>query len=268
LRVIQNSHPDVIVDDIGVPWHDGSAIFYRKSKFEVIGEPQRLRFDRANQAALAATFALRASPTRRVTVACTHLKAKLKEGNERIRAEQAHQLTRWLANDAQFARATPIVVAADLNAEPHGAAHRVMTYDDDDDDNDTMLGLRSAYTHGTAAAHNTEPHLSADCAQTRRTLAAALPGHRLLLDDAFERQLLRAEPPFTTAKIRGKQSVMHTIDYVFYTPRRALRVVRLLTLPKQSALPSTLLPGYAFPSDHLHLAVEFAFVDPAEPKSN
>lgn len=81
-----------------------------------------------NQCAIAAVFQLKHEPSKQVTVAVTHLKAKLKEGNERIRAKQARQLELWLQDKTLFPQSTPVIVCADLNAQPYGAAHRVMLH--------------------------------------------------------------------------------------------------------------------------------------------
>jgi len=61
------------------------------------------------------------------------------------------------------------------------------------------------------------------------------------------------EDAWTTWKIRERET-RRVIDYVFHSPE--LAPVRLLQAPDTAHVPAHRLPDWAFPSDHLDLAVE------------
>lgn len=73
----------------------------------------------------------------------------------------------------------------------------------------SALELKSAYSHSKISV--VEQRFKDASLQTKETLSIALPDHPLLFENRFETQELHPEPPFTTAKIRGKLSVKHTI---------------------------------------------------------
>ena len=76
------------------------------------------------------------------------------------------------------------------------------------------------------------------------------------------KDVLGAEPAYTTWKRRGESEVRHTIDYVLVSPR--VRVHRVLQPPDPSGVDARRLPGWRYPSDHIALAAEISVLGALE----
>ena len=59
---------------------------------------------------------------------------------------------------------------------------------------------------------------------------------------------------YTTWKIRGPKESKHVIDYIFYD---GLTCTKTLSIPKDSEVETTRLPGFKYPSDHIAIAAQF-----------
>ena len=73
----------------------------------------------------------------------------------------------------------------------------------------------------------------------------------------------KEEPPYTTWKIRRNKDstnheVCHTIDYIFFSNKRA-KCLQLLAFPTGEEMGEVKLPSLAYPSDHLSLVADFTF---------
>lgn len=225
---------------------DGTALLVRRARFAV-ASAETLHFAGevrsggegyagviANQVALLCELRDRAAGGRAVIVGAAHLKAKAGAANEAVREGQARQLlasaTALLAGRTD----TPVILAGDFNETPRGPAYATVLAD--------PLRLCSAYN-----ALPTPPPGSSS--------AAALSAYA------------RGEPAFTTWKFRGASAAekKETIDYVWFGPPTA-RLARLATLalPGEAEVGPAALPSAAWPSDHLALGVDFAWLAEGE----
>ncbi len=72
----------------------------------------------------------------------------------------------------------------------------------------------------------------------------------------------KAEPPYTTWKIRGggekDLDVCRTIDYIWYSKEK-LKVKALLSIPSGEDIGPGRLPSFTYPSDHFSLAADLYF---------
>lgn len=192
------------------PATDACAIFFRAARLQLLEERQIMDF--------AALALLQDDEGRPLVVASTHLKSGKDPASEAERATQVRQLLDNAKNLA--AGGAPVVVGADLNAEPITSAKignplaypTVLGHE---------LGLRSAYAEG----------------------AGALGGESL------------REAPYTTWKRRpNKGEVKRTIDFIFYSS--PLQPLALLEVPDEARMPEARLPGFEYASDHVALAVD------------
>ncbi|KAL0280748.1 UNVERIFIED_CONTAM: hypothetical protein PYX00_001957 [Menopon gallinae] len=115
---------------------DGTAVFFRKSKFELISSHTRIlevwRIQ-SNQVSLACLLRER-STGEEICVAATHLKAKAGALLATLRDNQGKDLLNWLSTVSD---GRPIVLCGDFNAEPTEPVYMSTTTH--------SLGLRSAY---------------------------------------------------------------------------------------------------------------------------
>ena len=220
---------------------DGVALFYRRSKLELVGchfpfapreskDPSDARADAGKS--VAARFRVRCADPEIASgprfgeyvnatetfIACTaHFAAAKTEAGETRRARQASALFRELKRFREFSSSAggeassdaslhdvPIVFAGDLNARPDEPAVRYLK----------TLEFRSAYE-----------------------------------------RVLGSEPKFTTWKIRSGAfkpgEAKMCIDYVFASPR--VEIVDVAALPSESDVGEKALPCAEYPSDHLML---------------
>jgi nocturnin len=101
---------------------------------------------------------------------------------------------------------------------------------------------------------NAQPHVVDDMKPLTYT---EINQHALGLESAY-RFVLGEEPFYTTWKIRVKE-VHTTIDYIFASKQR-LSVSKVLSIPRPEDLESCKLPGHRYPSDHMAIMAELAFV--------
>ena len=96
---------------------DGVAIFYKKSKFQSLGEDHKVLEAwgaATNQVALAMTLVEKASG-REVVVVTTHLKARRGALLTNIREQQGGDLITWVEGVRE---GRPVILTGDFNAEP------------------------------------------------------------------------------------------------------------------------------------------------------
>lgn len=189
---------------------DGCALFYKKSKFEMINYETRVievwRIQ-SNQVAIAANLR-NIENNYEVCVCTTHLKARTGGLLAKLRNEQGKDLLNFVRN---VSGGRPLLISGDFNAEPTEPVYSTMI-------NNESLDLSSAYADLLNSLQNTDDN------------------NRLLSNEIIKRNnenqvqeksraefLMHNEPPFTTWKIREDGEVCHTIDYVFYS-RNKLKV--------------------------------------------
>jgi len=74
------------------------------------------------------------------------------------------------------------------------------------------------------------------------------------------RDVLKAEPAYTTWKKRADGVDKHTIDYILYQPSKNVKVSAYLEIPNEKTVnQETLLPGWEYPSDHFSIMAKFQF---------
>ena len=212
---------------------DGVALLVKRARFDVMdvdvvyfrgGAGGAL----SNQNAIVATLRDRASG-RLLVAAATHLKAGASPAEEAMRVHQVEQLAararaaKLAAEAAGGGAPVPIVIGGDFNCAPGEKPwHSMLTI---------VPELRSAYNLVDRSAG----------------LEAYSGG----------------EPRFTTWKFRGHDTPVEkkvTEDFLFYTDG-ALRVASLKKLPNEESCGTYGLPSASFPSDHLPLAAQFAWVE-------
>ena len=139
-------------------------------------------------------------------VAVTHLKAKT--GHDEYRLAQGKHLQLELSS---FAQDLPVIICGDFNAQPTELVYQYFSSKGE-------LQLESAY-------------------------ATARKGK---------------EPAFTSWKFRpGKQS-KYTIDYIWYS-RGCLQVKGVWSTPTEEDIGETALPCLSYPSDHLAICASLQF---------
>tara|TARA_B110000090_G_C13155396_1_gene359371 strand:- start:129 stop:551 length:423 start_codon:yes stop_codon:yes gene_type:complete len=62
------------------------------------------------------------------------------------------------------------------------------------------------------------------------------------------------EPEYTTCKVRKDGEACHTIDYIFVS--KSIQVIKCLSIPKRSELPTERIPSWGYPSDHLSIGAD------------
>ena len=67
------------------------------------------------------------------------------------------------------------------------------------------------------------------------------------------------EPLLTSWKFRPGKESKYTIDYVWYTSQ-LLRVNAVFRIPNEDEIGENGLPGWSYPSDHVALCTDFAFI--------
>ena len=117
---------------------DGCAIFFKRSKFSLVGWAWRVlevwRVE-SNQVVLAATLRHRLLQ-QEICVVTTHLKARRGALLSTLRAEQGGDILSWLAPIAQH---RPVIITGDFNAPPSEPVYSTLTSSD-------KLPLTSAYS--------------------------------------------------------------------------------------------------------------------------
>ena len=217
---------------------DGVAIFYRREKLELLGShvpciPRRSKevdaaADGTMQDAgkcLMARFRV-VGTMEEVVVATVHLDSKKTEAGVAKRHRQATRCARAIQAFREFSCVNPsaamVIVAGDLNAQPHEPAVGVFKHPPAPTcEGDSSSGLPKMVSAYEAASSSTPP----------------------------------AEPPFTTWKIRSGPfkpgEAKMTIDYIFVS--EACDVVDVAPLDDEAAIGAKGLPCEAHPSDHLML---------------
>lgn len=223
---------------------DGCAIFYRRSKFEMIScmtrvlEVWRVQ---SNQVAIAALLRVRDSGYE-FCLATTHLKARHGALLSKLRNEQGKDLMRFVKDVAQ---GRPILLSGDFNAEPIEPVYSTIM-------NNRDLGLSSAYaellSRNSSAKETEAEETDGDTVTTRAELMAS------------------REPEYTTWKIREEGEVCHCIDYVFYSKDR-FSVDNCLMFPAAHEVGKNRVPSFQYPSDHFSLVCDFK-IEKGEEKSS
>lgn len=198
------------------------------------------------------------SSGRALLVANTHFYWNPRETD--VKLAQALQLLRHLERLAADHPDAGLVLCGDLNSQPDGSVHRLLTrgvLDDEAHMND-VLGREPHENIGTVA----------DWPQPRVSFALPLR-HTLHLRSAYA-AVTGDEPAFTTCPGR----FVGTLDYIFADGVRA-RPVAVLRLPERTddLGPAAAIPNAAYPSDHLLLATDIELCaadasDPAAPASS
>lgn len=217
LYIVENNGPD------------GCAIFYKKSKFELVNYETRILEVwrvQSNQVTIAAN--LRVSETgKEICVCTTHLKARHGALLAKLRNEQGKVIhrnctrldspsncIRFVSIEFQdllkFIQKTsggrPLVISGDFNAEPTEPVYSTMI-------NCEALGLSSAYADLLASLAESEDKSDANDSDSVDGKSGEENGE----GKSRAEFLMNNEPPYTTWKIREDGEVCHTIDYVFYT---------------------------------------------------
>lgn len=224
---------------------DGCAIFYRRSKFELLScmtrvlEVWRVQ---SNQVAIAAVLRVLESGYE-FCLSTTHLKARHGALLSKLRNEQGKDLLRFTKDVAQ---GRPILLCGDFNAEPCEPVYSTII-------NNKDLGLSSAY----AEILSKSPQLSGQ-QETKQTNNADAEED---LEEEAETptradKMASHEPEYTTWKIREDGEVCHCIDYVFFT-RDHFHVENCLMFPQANEVGKNRVPSFQYPSDHFSLVCDF-----------
>jgi len=229
---------------------DGVAVFYRE-KFHLLGV---LKFEGDKPieiSALVVHLQLKSSK-KEVLVATIHLKSAKDIEGEKIRLKQ---LARFLPELKKYQESkerpnfeVPIFIGCDLNGPP-------IKSKDFDPFAYTSIALPDKFNE-LLTAHNKS---SEKAAQINDKELGYTKGWGVNLSSAY-RDVLGAEPNYTTWKKRGDGIDQHTIDYIFYQKDKHVRVSKLLSIPTEKEVnQSTFLPGWEYPSDHFSIMAGFEF---------
>lgn len=246
--------PCMYIQDNNGP--DGCAIFYKKSKFDMIDCTTRVLEVwrvQSNQVAVAAILRVRATG-QEMCVGTTHLKARHGALLSKLRNEQGKDLMRFIR---EVAKGRPILLAGDFNAEPIEPVYSTII-------NNEELQLGSAYSDLLARYgekySGTDVNNGAATGQQHTDCADASTGTKADLSAANE-------PKYTTWKIRESGEVCHCIDYVFYT-RDQLTVKNCLMFPQGQEVGKCRVPSFQYPSDHFSLVCDFELAGTGSEKGN
>lgn len=206
---------------VAMGWYsDGCALFWKADVFELVSE-QRKKLNVGNQVMVNAVLRHRATG-KSIVVTVAHLKATNKEENELIRARQVE----------------------DLLESVNESSCRIMEEDNVDSVPAMIIG-----------DFNAEPPSKTPYKESAVEKALRPPKGK-----GF-RSAYEIDPPpdgvYTTLKVRGENTLNRIIDYIFYRGRLNCRAI--LSIPSESDLESSKLPGLRYPSDHLLIAAKFEF---------
>lgn len=177
-------------------------------------------------------------PRSTVCIANTHLYSNVQRAD--VKLWQTVNLLRELRHFLA-ARDVPLLLCGDFNSEPESAVYEYL-----------MSGMIAS----------NRPELSHTMSQGDSGNVRILPDtHHLTHDLSLASALsttLGDEPAFTnyTARFKG------TLDYIYYTPSR-LRVLAANAMPDEADLRASSgegLPSACYPSDHLMLCCDVAFI--------
>lgn len=232
---------------------DGCAIFYRRSKFEMIQcmtrvlEVWRVQ---SNQVAIAAMLRVRESGYE-FCLGTTHLKARHGALLSKLRNEQGKDLLRFIKDVAQ---GRPILLSGDFNAEPIEPVYGTIL-------NNKDLGLTSAYAEllsklPKSKRRPSSPTTPLDEPLTNGSVVVGDGEHTA--DTLLTKAEIMAghEPNYTTWKIREDGEVCHCIDYVFYSKDK-FSVNNCLLFPQSNEVGKNRVPSFQYPSDHFSLVCDF-----------
>lgn len=186
---------------------DGCAIFYKKSKYEMLNYSTRVLEVwrvQSNQVAVAANLRVRENG-KEFTVGTTHLKARHGALLSKLRNEQGKDLLQFIHSVAEN---RPILLCGDFNAEPIEPVYSTVM-------NNKSLGLSSAYADLPVSERMADMKIfqtTTEPESINRRKRSNSGGSLTQADISAER-----EPLYTTWKIREDGEVCHTIDYVFYS---------------------------------------------------
>ena len=216
---------------------DGCAIFYR-SNFSLLEKKEIIlkntNGENSNQVALMLLLQFHGNKTPPSAsdcqesgdfTLCVAVTHLKAKNNPELRLAQGRHLTAEVAAFAKESR-SPVIICGDFNATPQEPVYQHMCSGSD-------MKLKSAYA-GTAGA-------------------------------VSEDQETKAEPPFTSCKVRPEKECWYTIDYVWYGAGggeaddgiRPLEVRGVWSLPAREEIGEDALPSVMYPSDHLALCVNF-----------
>lgn len=219
---------------------DGCAIFYRRSKFELLScmtrvlEVWRVQ---SNQVAIAAVLRVRESGYE-FCLGTTHLKARHGALLSKLRNEQGKDLLRFVKDVSQ---GRPVILCGDFNAEPIEPVYSTII-------NNKDLGLSSAY----AELLSKTPQSSGQQQKTNDVEESEEDAVTPTRADIMASH----EPEYTTWKIREDGEVCHCIDYVFFT-RKQFIVDNCLLFPQANEVGKNRVPSFQYPSDHFSLVCDF-----------
>jgi hypothetical protein len=206
----------------GVPlgFYSDGCALFWKSDLFGLVSERRLVYRVGTQVMILVT--LRHRPSQHyIVVAVTHLKAQKTAQNERIRCMQVDELLEHVNKAVES-----------LTKEGESVAALILG-DFNSDPPYEMCGESSV----------------------GRVLSESKGG--LAFQSAYE-----IGPPsgdfFTTWKTRGGKTTKRVIDYVFHSV--GMKCTATLSVPKESEMEKTKLPGLRFPSDHLMIGAEFDIV--------
>ena len=226
---------------------DGTALLVRTARFDV-SSAETLHFSSAgetaisNQVALLAELRDKAAGGRPLIVCAAHLKAKAGAANDAVRDSQVRQLLAAATRLEAGRAGVPVILGGDFNSSPTaGTAYAAVLQ---------CPSLR------LASAYNRLPHPD-EGAAVAATDAAAVPA-----------AYASGEPAFTTWKFRGAEAKekKEAIDYIWYGQGRGegrppvLGRLATLELPGEADIGPGALPAAEWPSDHLALGADFAWL--------
>jgi mRNA deadenylase 3'-5' endonuclease subunit Ccr4 len=256
---------------------DGCALFYRTSRFEFI-DKREVNFPGQSQVALLVHLRLKLTDTEKengfepknVFVGVTHLKAKGGFEEKRLAQGQAllQQATEFICQHLKLSIEKNESKSGSGSEESQSAVKDLLAQVPLlmlGDFNDVPTSLVCTYFRNEPlqASGSSSGSLSGDTSpSTSATSQAALtvtepPHHPFVLASAYAAYDETGVEPYSTFKKR-EYEVIRTIDYIWYTSR-VLTPVRFLEIPHRDRLTER-LPCLQYPSDHLALWTEFAWV--------
>jgi mRNA deadenylase 3'-5' endonuclease subunit Ccr4 len=225
-------------EQMPAPRPDGVAVFWKEEKFSCASKIP-IEYKANKEVALAVILealpgVCKSQPLKEVCAVSTHLKSGKEQKDEELREAQVAELLELLQ---QRASALPIVIGADMNAEPHISAKAVSALAVPKLLKHPRIKFESAY----AVEFEKDSAISQGNASSTTSSA-----------DKLER---KPSIDYTTWKRRPGGEVRRVIDYLFYTAD-SLEPTSLLALPVGDEVPGDRFPAKSYPSDHVSLGAD------------
>lgn len=201
-------------------YSDGCALFWKQDMFELV-DSENGSYEDSSQVYLICT--LKHINTGQVILfSVTHLKAGKDTDNECKRGLQCRNLLERIqifeSSKMEGSKDnTPMVIMGDFNSDPREEGSCINKILS----KDSPMPLRSVYELSVEKNNSCK---------------------------------------FTTVKIRGDNCSKRAIDYIFFnagTRKVLLKCTDILSIPNESDLEKTFLPGFKYPSDHIAIGAKF-----------